>query len=221
MIKFATLLISLLVLCQETLATCEGRQYFKNGSCVDCKVCPTNILVLEQCTNTSNTICSKCFTWQRPNAGGDCDFDCTQCRPHGECVGHSHCTCFNDYTGITCNIPPNTPSPTEQAPRDTHPEEEGNRVVLIICIVAASVVALVVVIGIILFYLMCSRRSRHERENSDESTYSSASINSRTMLTDEHNGSLQHSKQQLTNGYRSTILPPPEPWNNNIASAIK
>lgn len=270
-INFAALLISLLALCREVVASCSEGQYLSNGTCVNCTacgtyrveehctnttdtVCSTTLLVPscdegqylnngtcvacascgqnrvdKQCTNTSNTICSKCRKWQIPNAGGGCDFDCNQCSPHGRCIDGKHCECFNGYSGTICDVP-STSTPSTDPPERTidNPEEDNNRVVFIICIVVASVLALVVVIGLVVVYVTCSKRSTSDSENSDESTFSSASINSRTMLTNDYhhsNGSLQQQSSQTSKsngyGYRNTILPPPEPWNNNLVSAIK
>ena len=205
----------------EVAPSCGELQYLQNGTCMNCTVCT---IVETGCTSTSDTVCSPCLDFQRPNAGGGCEFDCNQCM-NGRCNGRE-CICDSRHEGVICDIrksvttdPPSTP-----AVRSTpDPEGDGNRVVLIVCVVVASVLAAAVVITTIIIYVTCSRRSSQDSENSDDSTYSSASINSRTMLTNaEHgsNGSLQH--KQMTNGYsRSSILPLPESLNNNLASAIK
>jgi len=226
----APLLLIFFTTCQEAIASCDEGQYLKNDSCVACTECDADVEVMEECTNVSDTVCAPCRTYEIPNAEGGCDFNCSHCsRENGECDRGRSCRCRNNYSGITCRTPPPPPQftdPTEyqETERNTPaPEDEGNRVVLIICIVAASVVALVVVIGIVFFYVTCSKRSSHDSENSDESTYSSVSINSRTMLTSDTNGSLHHHhSRQMSNGHHlGTILPPPKSWNDSLASAIK
>ena len=203
--------------------SCVEGKYLKEGNCVDCTICDNP--VLEQCTNITDTVCSPCSKGFRPNADGDCDFDCEQCsQPQSRCV-NDECRCYNGFSGIICDIPPPpviSPDPPSESSTSGVEEESGNRVVLIISIVGACLLTLVVLIAIVVAYYKCSKRPSHDSENSDESVYSSTSINSRTMLTNGHhqsNGSLQ-SNQSNGHPYRSTILPPPEPWNNNIASAI-
>ena len=204
---------------------CREGTYLKDGSCVACSTCDNP--VLEQCTNITDTVCSPCSKGFRPNADGNCDFDCEQCSRQSQCVDESECRCFNGFSGIICDIPP--PPTTQESSADPTTgdleEDSGNRVVLIISIIVACSLTLVILIGIVVGYYKCSKRPlSHDSENSDESTYSSMSINSRTMLTNGHrqsNGSLQADQQSNGHTFIKTILPPPEPWNNNIASAIK
>ena len=266
-LKLAALLISLLALSRETVALCSDGQFLSNGTCLNCTSCGART-VLEQCTNTNDTVCSPnvtscperqylsdgvckdCTNCENPelekctnvtdtvcapcpkgfraNAANGCDFDCSQCsRVHSRGCDDKECECINEYSGIICDVPP-APIVSEPTPDPTSndlEEDSGNRVVLIVIIVVACLVTIMVMSGIILMYYKCSKQPNQDSENSDESTYSSASINSRTMLTNDHhrsNNSLQQSHQNL-NGYvhRTTILPPPKPLNYNIASAIK
>ena len=267
-LKLAALLISLLALSRETVALCSDGQFLSNGTCLNCTSCGART-VLEQCTNTSDTVCSPnvtscperqylsdgvckdctdcenpqlekctnvtdtvcapCSKGYRLNAANGCDFDCDQCSRHSirSRCNDRQCSCINGYYGIICDIPPasTVSEPTPDPTSNDFEEDSGNRVVLIVIIVVACLVTIMVMSGIILMYYKCSKQPNQDSENSDESTYSSTSINSRTMLTNDHhrsNNSLQQSHQNL-NGYvhRTTILPPPQPLNYNIASAIK
>ena len=264
-VNFAYLLILLFAICRGAVASCSDGYYLNNGNCVECTLCaPGEILeqcsntsdtvcsrrtscgelqylqngscknctvcniVETPCSNTSDTVCSRCRDFEIPNAGGGCDFNCDKCRPNGMCVDRRRCDCDSGYEGLVCDIrkPITTDPSTSTVPRSTpDPEGDGNRVVLTVSIVLASVLAVVVAITIIIIYYKCSKRSAQDSENnSDDSTYSSASINSRTMLTNAERGSnasLQHHHKQMSNGFKSSILPPPESWNNSIASAIK
>lgn len=221
--NFAALLI-LLIAIRRAVASCtEGQYLYSNGTCVECTRCGEHI-ELAKCTNTTDTSCSLCRRWQRPTADGqECEFDCSKCSVHSRrCPEEKECECMDGYGGILCEQRQSTTdAPTTVGTRNTDPEEDGNRVVLIICIIVASIIALTVTILIVLFYVTCSKRSNHDSENSDESTYSSASINSRTTLTNDHNSTPVKHNSQVSNGYRTSILPPPEPWTNNLASAIK
>ena len=208
-------------------SSCGELQYLQDNVCRNCTVCTTD--VERRCTNTSDTVCAKCRSFERPNAGGGCEFDCSKCGPNGMCSSDLRgCQCHTGYEGLICDIrKPVTTDPSTPTVRSTpDPEGDGNRVVLIVCIVVASILAVAVLIALIIIYFTCSKRSSQDSENSDDSTYSSASINSRTMLTNAERGSnasLQqhHHNKQMSNGFRSSILPPPESWNNSIASAIK
>ena len=213
-------------LCTNTTDTicCGEFQYLDGNECRDCTVCETTVETA--CMNTSNTVCSKCPEFEIFTSGGLCVFDCSKCI-NGQCNENS-CECYNSHEGVTCETlkPPASPStePSGRATPDT--EGEGNRVIIIVSIVVASIVALAVLISFIIAYLTCSKRTSQDSENSDDSTYSSASINSRTMLTNgtpDHgsNGSLQHNSKPSVNGHRNNILPLPTSWNDNLASAIK
>lgn len=261
-VNFASVLVLLLAVCRKGIASCSDGQYLSDGSCFNCTICAPNevveqcsntsdtvcsrpscgelqylqdnvcinctvcAIVEKGCTNTSDTVCSRCRDFEVPNAGGGCDFNCDKCRPNGVCNGRG-CQCNSGYEGVTCSIrkPVTIDSSTPTVRSTPDPDEDGNRIVLIVCIVVASVVALGFAIAVIIIYFTCSKRSSQDSENSDDSTYSSASINSRTMLTNAERGSnaslQQHHNKQMSNGFRSSILPPPESWNNSIASAIK
>ena len=197
---------------------CNDEQFLMDNRCQDCTRCSKDYRVVEQCTNTTDTICSKiCKEYEIPNAGYGCDINCDYCE-RGKCDDlRLACKCDDGYFGDICDRRAFTTSAPTTQPTETHrPENDsGNRVLVIVLIVVAIIAAVIVIIGIIFGYVACSRRSSHGlSESSDESTgsfHSSNSINSRTMLTDR---SSQSPHRQTTSSLqRDTILPPPKSWN--------